>query len=115
MVNLVDNAIAAMPEKGQLTISVVPVTSPLKGSIKQVLIELEDTGQGIEPGDLARVFDPFFTKKQKGTGLGLTICQRIIHAHQGTMEIHSRKNLGTKIIITLPFTVTRGYPKNTAR
>jgi len=115
MVNLVDNAIAAMPERGKLTISVIPVTSPLKGSIKQVLIELEDTGQGIEPEDLARVFEPFFTKKQKGTGLGLTICQRIIHAHQGTMEIHSRKNLGTKIIITLPFTVTRGYPKTTAR
>lgn len=115
LVNLVDNAIAAMPERGKLTISVVPITSPLKGSIKQVLIELEDTGQGIEPEDLARVFEPFFTKKQKGTGLGLTICQRIIHAHQGTMEIHSRKNLGTKIIITLPFTVTRGYPKTTAR
>jgi signal transduction histidine kinase len=115
MVNLVDNAIAAMPEKGQLSISVIPVTSPLKGSIKQVLIELEDTGQGIEPEDLARVFDPFFTKKQKGTGLGLTICQRIIHAHQGTMEIHSRKNFGTKITITLPATLTRGKPTTTAR
>jgi signal transduction histidine kinase len=115
MVNLVDNAIAAMPERGQLTISVVPVTSPLKGSIKKVLIELEDTGQGIEPEDLARVFEPFYTKKQKGTGLGLTICQRIIHAHQGTMAIHSRKNFGTKITIKLPATLTRGNPTTTAR
>ncbi len=102
MVNLVDNAIDAMPKGGQLTITAVPVAVPLKGSIKHVLIELEDTGQGIDPDDLSRIFDPFFTKKQTGTGIGLTICLRIIHAHKGTMEIHSRKNFGTKVVITFP-------------
>jgi signal transduction histidine kinase len=105
LVNLVDNAIEAMPEGGRITIAVVTVSAPVKGSIKEVLIELEDTGQGIEPEDLAQVFEPFFSRKQTGTGIGLTICQRIIHAHQGTINIHSRKNFGTKVAIMLPVTL----------
>lgn len=100
--NLIDNALAAMPGEGKLSISVVPVTSPLKGDIKEVLIEIEDTGSGMTEEELARVFEPFFTKKEKGSGIGLTICKRIIAAHGGTIEIHSRKDFGTRIAINMP-------------
>jgi signal transduction histidine kinase len=100
----VDNAVDAMfpGEGGQITLSVVPVTSPLRGGIKQVLIEVEDTGRGIDEKDLPKIFDPFFTGKEKGTGIGLFICKRIVNAHDGKIDIYSRKNFGTKITIALP-------------
>lgn len=106
IVNLVDNAIDAMTrqESGRLTVSVVPVVSPAKGRIEQVVVEVEDTGSGIEESDLSRVFDPFFTRKEKGkgTGIGLFICKRIIDAHGGMIDIYSRKNFGTRVTVTLP-------------
>lgn len=106
VVNLVDNALDAMTRRGsgQLTVSVVPVLSPTKGRIEQVEVEVEDTGSGIEESDLSRVFDPFFTRKEKGkgTGIGLFICKRIIDAHGGTIDIYSRKNFGTRVTVTLP-------------
>jgi signal transduction histidine kinase len=104
MVNLLDNAIDAMPEGGKLRVSVVPVVSPEKGSPQHVLIEIEDTGCGIDEADISQLFTPFFTKKEnkKNTGIGLTICKRIIEAHAGTIEVHSRKGFGTKFAITIP-------------
>lgn len=102
LVNLIDNAVAAMTGGGTLTIAALPIASPLKGDIKEILIEIEDTGSGMAEEDVSRVFDPFFTKKEKGTGLGLTICKRIIQAHGGTIEIHSREDFGTRIAIHIP-------------
>lgn len=102
LVNLIDNALAAMPDGGKLTISAVPVTSPSKGNISHVLMEIEDTGCGMDEEELSRVFTPFFTQKEKGTGIGLTICKRIIEAHDGTINIQSRKEFGTKIALTIP-------------
>jgi signal transduction histidine kinase len=102
VVNLVDNAIAAMPDGGKLTISAVPVVSPARGNFSHVLIEIEDTGIGMDEQELSQVFIPFFTQKEKGTGIGLTICKRIIEAHNGTINIQSRKNFGTKIAIKIP-------------
>lgn len=112
LANLVDNALDAMSqqENGQLTLSAIPVTSPVTGNIEQVLIELEDTGCGIEERDLSKVFNPFFTKKEKGkgTGIGLFICRRIIAAHKGKIDIFSRKNFGAKVTITLPIKRKKG-------
>lgn len=102
LANLFDNAVDAMPQGGKLRISAVPVASPSKSDIRHVLIEVEDTGIGMQEEDLSQIFTPFFSKKEKGTGIGLTICRRIIEAHGGTIEVHSRKGLGTKIAITLP-------------
>jgi signal transduction histidine kinase len=69
-----------------------------------VLIEVEDTGCGIDESDIPQLFTPFFTKKEnkKGTGIGLTICKRIIETHGGTIAVHSRKGFGTKFAITIP-------------
>lgn len=100
--NMVDNAVDAMPDGGKLTISVVPVTSPVKGDIKEVLIEIEDTGSGMDEEEISRVFEPFFTKKGKGTGIGLTITRRIVEVHGGTINIHSRKDFGTRVAINMP-------------
>jgi two-component system, NtrC family, sensor kinase len=67
-------------------------------------VQIADTGLGISPEDLRRIFDPFFTTKGpgQGTGLGLAICQRIINAHQGSIEVRSEKGHGTTVLVTRP-------------
>ena len=62
---------------------------------------MADTGPGIEPADLSKVFDPFFTKRAEGTGLGLTIVHRIIDEHEGHIEVESGPG-GTVFNVTLP-------------
>jgi signal transduction histidine kinase len=102
IVSLIDNAVEAMPGGGKLTISTATITPPFKRGIKQVLIEVKDTGPGIDEDDISTIFTPFFTKKEKGIGIGLTLCQRVIEAHGGKIEAHSRKGFGTKMGITIP-------------
>jgi signal transduction histidine kinase len=102
MVNLMENAVEAMPGGGKLTLFVLPVFSMMKGNLKKVIIKAADTGIGIDKEDLSNVFNPFFTGKPKRTGLGLTICKRIIEAHGGKIEIRSPKGEGTNVFITLP-------------
>ncbi|MCH8069695.1 MAG: HAMP domain-containing histidine kinase, partial [Candidatus Marinimicrobia bacterium] len=72
---------------------------------KQVLIEIRDTGSGIEKSQLDYVFDPFFTTKEegKGTGLGLSICYSIIKEHRGNITIESKVGIGTKVAVTIPY------------
>ncbi|NIM17821.1 MAG: hypothetical protein GTO45_38080 [Candidatus Aminicenantes bacterium] len=101
IVNLMDNGIDAMPDGGKLTVSAIPVASPSKGGVGHVLIEVEDTGIGMEEEDVSQIFTPFFSKKEKGTGIGLTICRRIIEAHGGKIDVHSRKGFGTKIALII--------------
>ena len=94
--NLFVNASDAMPEGGQLIQRVYPI---VEGNIHSVVIEIEDTGEGIASEMLEKVFEPFFTTKPsgKGTGLGLPICKRIIQEHQGTLTIDSVIGKGTTI------------------
>ncbi|MBP3955171.1 PAS domain S-box protein [Gemmata sp. G18] len=100
--NLFTNAVDAMPGGGTLVPRVRP--GHLPGGAPAVVIEVTDSGVGI-PAELQdRVFEPFFTTKEdgKGTGLGLAICRRIVHQHNGTLEVESRVNAGTTIRVTLP-------------
>jgi len=95
LINLIKNAIEMMPKGGKIEVS----------SRKQnnyVRIEIEDTGPGIPPENLKEIFNPFFTTKKKGTGLGLTISYRIIKDHGGDIKIESVVGKGTKCIILLP-------------
>jgi signal transduction histidine kinase len=69
-----------------------------------VMFTIQDSGIGIDSDDLMKVFNPFFTRKAKGTGLGLTICNEIVNLHHGRIEITSQKNSGTSVCITLPVT-----------
>jgi two-component system NtrC family sensor kinase len=96
--NLFINAIQAMPDGGSLLIKVHTEDG------HWLKIEIEDTGLGIEPEHLPRIFDPFYTTKEvgRGTGLGLSVTYGIIEKHGGHIEAHSQKGQGTSFTITLP-------------
>jgi len=93
--NVFRNSIEGMRGKGKLCIN----CGKEKSSIK---IEIEDNGEGIKKDYLPRVFDPFFSTRSKGMGIGLTIAQRIIEEHKGKIDLESEEGKGTKVIICLP-------------
>jgi|YelNatPaOPRAMG01_1025707.scaffolds.fasta_scaffold04217_2 signal transduction histidine kinase len=95
--NILLNAIQAMPEGGNLDVAVV---SGPNG--RGTEIRFQDTGEGIDPETLKKVFNPFYTTKEKGSGLGLPIVKSIIESHQGSIRISSRLGEGTAVIIELP-------------
>ncbi|HEY3999719.1 MAG TPA: ATP-binding protein [Candidatus Xenobia bacterium] len=97
LLNLLTNASDAMPDGGRLSLRVFKKSD-------LVCIECADTGQGIEPENLSRVLEPFFTTKEpgKGTGLGLAICRRIVQEHYGTLEIESEPGQGTTVRVAFP-------------
>lgn len=95
LVNMILNAADAMPDGGTLTIR-------SRARNNSVVIEFEDTGVGIDIDNLSRVFDPLFTTKEKGTGLGLAVSSRIIKKLDGSIAVISELNKGSKFIITLP-------------
>jgi signal transduction histidine kinase len=65
-------------------------------------IAVADSGKGIPPENLGKIFAPYYTTKERGVGLGLAITQRMIQAHEGSLEVQSRQNQGTAVIIRLP-------------
>jgi PAS domain S-box-containing protein len=105
--NVYHNAIDAMETKGTLLIS----SKRLSRDSEYVVIEIDDNGCGIEKEDLAHLFNPFFTKKRYGTGLGLSQVKKIIELHEGTVEILSKEGEGTRFRVTLPIG-TKNTEKN---
>lgn len=99
--NLIVNAVQAMPTGGVLTISLKPDTDQVLGS-PAVRLTIADSGAGIDPSHRSRMFDPFFTTKDDGTGLGLAIVHAIIEAHQGRIDVDSVPGQGTSLTIVLP-------------
>lgn len=95
--NILLNALQAMPQGGYLKVSTAPGPN---GQGSQVTIE--DTGDGIDPDRVKKLFNPFFTTKEKGSGLGLPIVKSIIESHQGGIKIESRPGHGTAVTIELP-------------
>jgi PAS domain S-box-containing protein len=94
-INILKNAIEAMPYGGQITIQ-------LKQQGEALSIRILDQGEGIAEERIPKLGEPFYTTKEKGTGLGLMISYKIIQAHQGTMKINSQRNKGTTVEIHLP-------------
>jgi signal transduction histidine kinase len=94
--NLINNAVDAMPNGGILKISI-------RENAKSVKLVFEDTGVGIQPDDLSKIWEPYFTTKKTGTGLGLAISKRIIEAHGGSIEISSTPGTGTCARVSIPF------------
>ncbi len=97
LVNVVENALEAMPEGGTLTVSVTPAPEN-----RQVVFAIRDTGTGIEPEIHRRLFEPYFSTKSSGTGLGLAIVRRAVEAHRGTIEVDTLVDGGTTVRILLP-------------
>ncbi|MGB9596897.1 MAG: two-component system sensor histidine kinase NtrB [Candidatus Poribacteria bacterium] len=95
--NIILNAIQAMPEGGNLMIK-----ASYSDNAENIYIEIEDSGYGIPNELMDRVWMPFFTTKEGGTGLGLYVVYRIIHIHKGKIDIKSVDGIGTKITIKLP-------------
>jgi signal transduction histidine kinase len=90
VINLVINGMQAMPDGGDLTI-----TTQLDQSSGRVQLLVNDTGAGIAPEDLTKIFDPFFTNKPEGTGLGLAIARQILDKNQAAIQVSSKVNQGT--------------------
>lgn len=96
-INLLLNAVQALPESGDIIVRTLSTGN-------DVVVEVEDTGIGIEASKLDKIFNPFFTTKgeAEGTGLGLPICYSIIHDHGGDISVTSQVGVGTKFAVTLP-------------
>ncbi len=95
-INLILNAVQSMPRGGR--IELVTMYSEINSTME---IYIADEGDGIPPEDLKKIFRPFYTTREGGSGLGLSICSRIIENHHGVMEITSSSQ-GTQVIIKLP-------------
>ena len=93
--NLCLNAVQAMPDGGELRVS----ASARDGRLE---VRVTDTGEGITTEDLPHVFEPFFSTKDQGTGLGLALVHRIVQDHGGEVEVQSVPGAGTTFVVTLP-------------
>jgi signal transduction histidine kinase len=96
LLNLILNGVQSMPQGGRLTIAA--------GADKDCLeLTVADCGMGIEPDKLEKIFEPYFTTKTTGSGLGLSISRRIAEAHGGTITVNRRSERGSRFIVRLPF------------
>jgi PAS domain S-box-containing protein len=104
LTNLIANAVQAMPKGGKLTI-----TASKEG--ESLTVTLLDTGVGIAQENLARIFNPFFTTKAKGQGLGLPVCRRLVEAQGGTITVKSELGKGSTFAVSLPIRMRRPWSK----
>jgi two-component system NtrC family sensor kinase len=98
LINLLSNALDAMPQGGSVTIA----SGELSDRPGWLYLSVVDTGQGIAPEDLLKVFDLLYSTKTGGTGLGLWLSRRLVQDHNGTFEVHSTLGHGTTFTIWLP-------------
>jgi two-component system nitrogen regulation sensor histidine kinase NtrY len=99
-VNLIDNALESLAEiEGERRITIATAHDPSRGLL---LTEVADTGQGIARADFSRLFQPYFSTRERGTGLGLAIIQRIITDHGGRIRVEANRPRGAKFTIELP-------------
>lgn len=102
LLNIVRNAVEAMPGGGTLR-----VNTAVSDGGRCVDVLIQDTGQGIPDSDRSRIFQSFFTTKIKGTGLGLTIVQRVLKHHGGDISLEQPDGGGTRVLVRLPVTGVR--------
>ena len=94
--NLITNAIQAMPDGGELTVD-------LSRTEEHLFVSFRDTGVGIPEEKVDKLFNPFFTTKAKGQGLGLTVCKRLVEACDGRITVESKLGEGSTFTVKLPF------------
>ncbi|MFD0588908.1 ATP-binding protein [Paenibacillus sp. GCM10027627] len=96
LINIIKNSIEAFGEEGKVEISAY------RSAGNQILIKIKDNGEGISPDDLKRLGEPYYSKKTKGTGLGLMVTYRIVETMNGEIRFDSERGAGTQVSITLP-------------
>ena len=107
LVNLIANALDAMPRGGRLTVRAGwagtddALRAARRRPANRVKVEIEDTGIGIQPSDTDRVFNPFYTTRDSGTGLGLALAHKIVEDHGGSISFQSAPGRGTTFTIVL--------------
>ena len=97
LTNVIENALHAMPTGGRLRFEAGP--SAARGMLE---LRVSDTGVGMDAAARARIFEPYFSTKTTGTGLGLTIAKRNVEANGGTVAVESEAGVGTTVILTMP-------------
>ncbi|MCU0554706.1 MAG: ATP-binding protein [Syntrophales bacterium] len=98
--NLMINAIQSMPEGGTLSVTACPDGD--NGGARAVRVEIGDTGSGIDTAQLEKIWEPFYTTKERGSGLGLAIVRRIVESHGGAVSVQSDASRGTRFRVRLP-------------
>jgi len=98
LLNLLKNGLQAMPDGGELRVELENAKSAAK-------IIISDAGIGIPPESLPHIFDPFWTSKARGTGLGLALCRKVAQEHGGSLTVESTVGVGTTFTVTLPLAV----------
>ena len=93
--NLIRNALEAMPEGGELILAA-------DADSENVRLEVSDTGVGVHEEDIPRLYDPFYSSKPDGLGIGLVFCKQTVDAHGGSIAVESEVGKGTTFIVTLP-------------
>jgi len=106
LLNLLHNAVQAMPQSGKITIELnQDVDTPSishKIKDKEVILKISDTGTGMSQETLRKLFTPFFTTKEGGTGLGMSTVKKIVEAHRGDIKVESEPGKGTMVMVRLP-------------
>ena len=105
VLNLAINALQAMPDGGSLRLGC------RRSSRRRIELSVEDTGVGIPPENLPRIFDLYFTTKEKGSGIGLSMVFRIVQLHDGEVEVQSIPGGGTKFTLFFPQAITEPTPQ----
>jgi signal transduction histidine kinase len=95
--NLLRNAVTAMPKGGTLRLSVA--RRDQTNGMEEAVLSVSDTGIGIRREDLDHIFEPFFSRRKDGTGLGLALTARIVEDHKGTIEVSSEVGKGTTFVL----------------
>jgi signal transduction histidine kinase len=95
LTNVIENALHAMPGRGSLALTAARADG-------RVRLSISDTGEGMDADALRRVFEPYFSTKTRGTGLGLPIAKRNVELNGGTIAVESQKGVGTTVTIELP-------------
>ncbi len=105
--NIIQNAIDAMAGSGTLSLTTrvlsgFQIRKQTQEKVRMICVDVEDSGCGIAPEEIGSIFDPFFTRKPRGVGLGLALCYRIVEDHGGKIDVESRPGAGTRFSVSLP-------------
>ncbi len=101
LLNLLNNAAESINEKSEGK-GEIWISSQYKPEEKKIWVKIEDNGTGISPENLSKIFEPHFTTKKEGHGLGLVTCQKIIRNHKGEIKVESQLGKGTSFLISFP-------------